>query len=132
MMISKTKISTDGFEKFKITPEMAEIFELPMKAVGLWQKCKNNPRGRGFKYWNYQIKISRARRALSKTRGISSVSPGSGNGRYLRLRRASNASAATANARAYSAGSGTKISPSEEASLKPILYISTVGSVAAL
>lgn len=36
MMISKTKISTDGFEKFKITSEMAEIFELPMKAVGIW------------------------------------------------------------------------------------------------
>ncbi len=36
MMISKTKISTDGFEKIKITPEMAEIFELPMKAAGLW------------------------------------------------------------------------------------------------
>ena len=35
-MISKTKISTDGFEKIKITPEMAEIFELPMKAAGLW------------------------------------------------------------------------------------------------
>lgn len=36
MMISKTKISTDGFEKFKITPEMAEIFGLPKKAIGKW------------------------------------------------------------------------------------------------
>lgn len=34
MMISKTKISTDGFEKFKITPEMAEIFGLPMRGMG--------------------------------------------------------------------------------------------------
>ncbi len=35
-MISKTKISTDGFEKFKITPEMAKIFGLPKKAIGKW------------------------------------------------------------------------------------------------
>lgn len=42
MMISKTKISTDGFEKFKITPEMAEIFELPMKAVGIWVIVQRN------------------------------------------------------------------------------------------
>ncbi len=41
-MISKTKISTDGFEKFKITPEMAEIFELPMKAVGIWVIVQRN------------------------------------------------------------------------------------------
>lgn len=42
MMISKTKISTDGFEKFKITPEMAEIFEVPMKAVGIWVIVQRN------------------------------------------------------------------------------------------
>lgn len=42
MMISKTKISTDGFEKFKITPEMVEIFELPMKAVGIWVIVQRN------------------------------------------------------------------------------------------
>lgn len=42
MMISKTKISTDGFEKFKITPEMVEIFELPMKAVGIWVIVQKN------------------------------------------------------------------------------------------
>lgn len=41
-MISKTKISTDGFEKFKITSEMAEIFELPMKAVGIWVIVQRN------------------------------------------------------------------------------------------
>lgn len=41
-MISKTKISTDGFEKFKITPEMAEIFGLPMKAVGIWVIVQKN------------------------------------------------------------------------------------------
>lgn len=41
-MISKTKISTDGFEKFKITPEMAEIFGLPMKAVGIWVIVQRN------------------------------------------------------------------------------------------
>lgn len=41
-MISKTKISTDGFEKFKITPEKAEIFGLPMKAVGIWVIVQRN------------------------------------------------------------------------------------------
>ena len=41
-MISKTKISTVGFEKFKITPEMAEIFGLPKKAVGIWVIVQRN------------------------------------------------------------------------------------------
>ena len=36
MMISKTKISTEGFEKVEITTEMAEIFGLPKKAIGKW------------------------------------------------------------------------------------------------
>ena len=36
MMISKTKISTDGFEKFKITSKMAEVFGVPKKTVGEW------------------------------------------------------------------------------------------------
>ena len=36
MMISKTKISTEGFEKVEITAEMAEIFGLPKKAIGKW------------------------------------------------------------------------------------------------
>ena len=41
-MISKTKISTDGFEKFEITSEMAKIFGLPMKAVGIWVIVQRN------------------------------------------------------------------------------------------
>lgn len=36
MMTSKTKISTEGFEKVEITAEMADIFGLPKKAVGKW------------------------------------------------------------------------------------------------
>ena len=36
MMISKTKISTEGFEKVEITAEMTEIFGLPKKAIGKW------------------------------------------------------------------------------------------------
>lgn len=36
MMVSKTKISTEGFEKVEITAEMAEVFGLPKKAVGKW------------------------------------------------------------------------------------------------
>ena len=36
MMISKTKISTEGFEKVEITAEMAKIFGLPKKAIGKW------------------------------------------------------------------------------------------------
>ena len=36
MMISKTKISTEGFEKVGITAEMAEIFGLPKKAIEEW------------------------------------------------------------------------------------------------
>ena len=34
MMISKTKISADGFKQVEITREMVEIFGLPVKAVG--------------------------------------------------------------------------------------------------
>ena len=36
MMTSKTKISTEGFEKVEITAEMADIFGLPKKAIGKW------------------------------------------------------------------------------------------------
>lgn len=36
MMISKTKISADGFKQVEITREMVEIFGLPKKAVGIW------------------------------------------------------------------------------------------------
>ena len=35
-MTSKTKISTEGFEKVEITAEMAEVFGLPKKAIGKW------------------------------------------------------------------------------------------------
>lgn len=35
-MISKTKISAEGFEKVEITAEMADIFGLPKKAIGKW------------------------------------------------------------------------------------------------
>lgn len=52
-MISKTKISTDGFEKFKITPEMAEIFGLPMKAVGIWVIVQRN----GFNYRLRKVRL---------------------------------------------------------------------------
>lgn len=34
-MISKTKISADGFKQVEITREMVEIFGLPKKAVGM-------------------------------------------------------------------------------------------------
>ena len=36
MMISKTKISADGFKQVEITREMVEIFGLPVKAIGKW------------------------------------------------------------------------------------------------
>ena len=36
MMISRTKISAEGFEKVEITAKMAEVFGLPKKAVGKW------------------------------------------------------------------------------------------------
>lgn len=36
MMISKTKISAEGFEKVEITAKMAEVFGLPKKAIGEW------------------------------------------------------------------------------------------------
>ena len=36
MMISKTKISAEGFEKVEITVKMAEVFRLPKKAIGKW------------------------------------------------------------------------------------------------
>lgn len=35
-MISKTKISAEGFEKVEITAKMAEVFGLPKKAIGKW------------------------------------------------------------------------------------------------
>lgn len=36
MMISKVKISAEGFEKVEITAKMAEVLGLPKKAVGKW------------------------------------------------------------------------------------------------
>ena len=36
MMISRTKISAEGFEKVEITVKMAEVFGLPKKAIGKW------------------------------------------------------------------------------------------------
>lgn len=36
MMVSKTKISAEGFEKVEISAKMAEVFGLPKKAVGKW------------------------------------------------------------------------------------------------
>ena len=36
MMVSKTKISAEGFEKVEITAKMAEVFGLPKKAIGKW------------------------------------------------------------------------------------------------
>ena len=36
MMVSKMKISAEGFEKVEITAKMAEVFGLPKKAVGEW------------------------------------------------------------------------------------------------
>ena len=36
MMISRTKISAEGFEKVEITAKMAEVFGLPNKAIGKW------------------------------------------------------------------------------------------------
>ena len=35
-MVSKTKISAEGFEKFEITAKIAEVFGLPKKAIGKW------------------------------------------------------------------------------------------------
>lgn len=36
MMISRTKISAEGFEKVEITAKMAEVFRLPKKAIDKW------------------------------------------------------------------------------------------------
>ena len=36
MMISRMKISAEGFEKVEISAKMAEVFGLPKKAIGKW------------------------------------------------------------------------------------------------
>ena len=53
MMISKTKISADGFKQVKITREMVEIFGLPVKAVGKWAVIER----RGFNYRLRKVRL---------------------------------------------------------------------------
>ena len=52
-MISKTKISADGFKQVKITREMVEIFGLPVKAVGKWAVIER----RGFNYRLRKVRL---------------------------------------------------------------------------
>ena len=53
MMISKTKISADGFKQVEITREMVEIFGLPMKAIGKWAVVER----RGFNYRLRKVRL---------------------------------------------------------------------------
>ena len=53
MMISKTKISADGFKQVEITREMVEVFGLPMKAVGKWAVIERN----GFNYRLRKVRL---------------------------------------------------------------------------
>lgn len=53
MMISKTKISADGFKQVEITREMVEIFGLPVKAVGKWAVIER----RGFNYRLRKVRL---------------------------------------------------------------------------
>lgn len=53
MMISKTKISADGFKQVDITREMVEIFGLPVKAVGKWAVVERN----GFNYCLRKVRL---------------------------------------------------------------------------
>lgn len=52
-MISKTKISADGFKQVEITREMVEVFGLPVKAVGKWAVIKRN----GFNYRLRKVRL---------------------------------------------------------------------------
>ena len=52
-MISKTKISADGFKQVEITREMVEIFGLPMKAIGKWAVVER----RGFNYRLRKVRL---------------------------------------------------------------------------
>ena len=52
-MISKTKISADGFKQVEITREMVEIFGFPMKAVGKWAVIER----RGFNYRLRKVRL---------------------------------------------------------------------------
>lgn len=53
MMISKTKISADGFKQVEITREMVEVFELPVKAIGKWAVIER----RGFNYRLRKVRL---------------------------------------------------------------------------
>lgn len=53
MMISKTKISADGFKQVEITREMVEIFGLPVKAVGKWAVVERH----GFNYRLRKVRL---------------------------------------------------------------------------
>lgn len=53
MMISKTKISADGFKQVEITREMVEVFGLPVKAVGKWAVIER----RGFNYRLRKVRL---------------------------------------------------------------------------
>ena len=52
-MISKTKISADGFKQVEITREMVEIFGLPVKAIGKWAVIER----RGFNYRLRKVRL---------------------------------------------------------------------------
>ena len=53
MMISKTKISADGFKQVEITREMVEVFGLPVKAIGKWAVIERN----GFNYRLRKVRL---------------------------------------------------------------------------
>lgn len=53
MMISKTKISADGFKQVEITREMVEVFGLPIKAIGKWAVIER----RGFNYRLRKVRL---------------------------------------------------------------------------
>ena len=53
MMISKTKISADGFKQVEITREMVEIFGLPVKAIGKWAVVERS----GFYYRLRKVRL---------------------------------------------------------------------------
>ena len=53
MMISKTKISADGFKQVEITREMVEVFGLPIKAIGKWAVVER----RGFNYRLRKVRL---------------------------------------------------------------------------
>lgn len=52
-MMSKTKISADGFKQVEITREMVEVFGLPIKAIGKWAVVER----RGFNYRLRKVRL---------------------------------------------------------------------------